>query len=767
MDLHWQNIGDEPALSDYWIHVDFVADSPGAPVANEPAFSWDFPPAKDTSLWQTGFVVKEEGCYFRVPADIPTGRYVVLISLFDRSDPACRIPLRNKTRDVGGHRYRVGQVSVVSERGLPPKVLAYRLVWRVREPRPAPAVRESVFVSYGRLSVGFDPTRPAIRAWRVSGQDLPLGGDETLSGPEAEFVSVSDGRRRTSLAVGADWIFQCRISGDAAVYKCRLRWKQAEVARFDLRFQVGRASLTARVSAVQESPGFQLLSITGPAIVSVPETASGATLALSSRGGRLVNLADSGRHRQVHKLEWDDPLPGAMAVCDDAIAVAWVHSADDRLVSEVSEAECKRGSLGIRFRLRHEVAANNFELLTKRNSEFEVAILTGQEKLTWTDGATWMSKNFRARPAPMYIGSLIYRFDCTRHPGFEQACESAYRLIRRVHALTDGAPQIVYLEGCQISQERHRAAVRALQARAQERACKISIVGPVKSAAVTAAEDWIEASHRIAGWLQDAQITETVALNGFTPHPDGFSGNAVSAFAADETIAAGRQLVDVLKSSGIDVSGGPLVSPLVGAVTHYWDLNRAQAGGPYSSEECVPLVPFVLHGRITYGTSIDDLFGAALALLYGATWTEHWTEETADSQICQRYYFITLPWARTASSLIREYRRDGDWQRLTYENGETVEANLTLAELRVSASGYPIIQNDIATVPLGRHRLAVYSKAAERVCVPLPPGWSSASRPNAEALHSDGSRTPVDLSSDESSICLEAPGGVPVIIHRR
>lgn len=818
VDFHWQNAGDEPADRDYWIFVHFRPEGSLAEPYGPGGFSWDFQPARNTRRWQTGFVVKEEGCYFRVPAGIKPGRYTALVGMYDHENSLKRVPLQNKTRDVGVFRYRVGQVTVVEEPNQPSKVLAYRLVWRVRAPKPLPDLREPRYAAHGRIAVGFDPGRPVIRGWRVNGVDLPLGGDPGMQGPEAEFVSLDDNRYHTSLALDADWMFHCRIAGDLAVYKCRLRWKGKEVARFDIRYQLDRSGLRIRLSSLQESPEFHLLAVTLPSVVSVSETAPGAAMVVSNEGGRLVNITDSGRHRQVQMVSLRDPIPGAVISCHEAFAAVWVKSLDDQLISDIVEAGPKHGTLGVRFTTRVRARKPELEFAPERTSEFEVHVAGAQpgQQCSWIEGAKLLAKYFRARPTPLYFDALVYkvfldgpgRAICTT---FDEALQT----IQRVYHLTNGATQIVYLVGFQhqghstgypdiFSVNKRLGGMRGLKKlmiEAEKYSALVSFHDNFEHAyenspawdpsfvamdgsgdlaqdgRTTGGQPYIispkaylesgKAQRRVDKSLESYPIRKTVHLDIMSAAPVRYDHNPKYSAGADDNMAARRVIIDMWRKRGVDVTSEGLTAPFVGLMSHFWNAGKSQEGGPYSSETPIPFVPFILHGKVTWGGGVDAKYGETLTLLYGATVSEDWHKDVSDQQITDRYYLLTLPWSKLADKEMVDYRREGNQQTVVYQGGDTVEANLETGTYRVTCGGYVIAENNVTMAPISRHELAVYSSRAQRLTVPFPAAWGQPEHLRVEMLTSDGLRTALDYRPAAHAIELDVPATRPIIISKR
>lgn len=809
VDLHWQNVGEEPADRNYWIFVHFCPEDGLDEPYGDDVFTWDFSPALQTSRWQTGFVVKEEGCYFRIPAHIKPGRYRVLVGLFDLEGRGDRIELMNRSRDVGGRRYRVGRVHVVPEPGAPSRLLAYRLVWRVHEPEEQPALREPRYLTRGLLAVGFDPDMPVVRGWRIAGQDLPIAGDAALRGPEAEFRDLESGRWHSSLAVDADWVFNSRITSSAAAYRCRLKWKQHDVATLDIRFRIGRNGLQARLASVAEHKGFHLLSVTLPSLVSVRAETPGAALALPSWGGRLVNIAESARHREVHRLNWEEPVRGAVLTAGESLAVLSHVSADDSVVSEVYEAGSRFGALGVQFTTRIPAERPELEFVPRKVSECEITVTANREpgRAAWMAGAALICAGFRGKPQPLFCDSIVYRIVLKDSGGrVRTTFEQAAAIIRRVNALTFGARQVVCLIGwedpaggaqtdpdlgspdgladlfetaaqsnaglaldvpgdCVCSRSAHfDPALAALDGRGQplrepgSSDCFVNSKTCIESGAAAKCVEGILQAFPLMNQVVPVRLAS--ALSSLHDHnPRAQSG-------ADESLAARRAVLDLWRAKGLEVCARGFIQPYVGLCPHFLDAAQSQDGGPFSHEEAIPLVPAIFHGRVTWGAPLDPKYGEAALLLYGSTFNEDWSAETPDDLIKDRYYLVALPWSRLARLAIRDYKREGTLRRVTYANGDYVEADLDARAWRVVCGGFTISETGLSTVPRGRGEMLVYSVSARRVRIPAPAGWSAGAHIHAESPGQNGHSTQVWCSLSDGFIELDVSAREPVLIRK-
>ncbi len=799
VDLHWQNIGDEPAQKDYWIFVQFCPEGQLDEPSPGHGFSWDFPPARDTSRWQTGFVVKEERCFFRIPPDVEPGRYTVLVGLFDREGTGERVPLRNRSRDVGGHRYRIGTVSVTAEPPPPGRVLGYRLVWRVREPAVEKPARPPRFIGSGRISIGVDPERPVIQSWRSGDQQLPLCGDPTGQGIEAEFAALDSNRVYTSLALGSEWMFNCRIGADAAVYRCRLRFRQREVARFEIRFKATRSGLEARLGTVRESEGFHLLSVTVPALAGIAAREPGSALVIPSMGGRVVDIERSGRHREVHRLTSSEPLPCAAVLCHSAMAAIWARSLEDQVVTETLESDGLRyATVGVRFTHRHRAARPELQFAPGSSgvAELTVAPAPSDARLDWTEAARLFARNFRCRPGALHAGAFSWRLRLQDPRGRTvTTCEQAAELIRQTAALTGGHEQIVYLTGWEgLSRtEDGRKSLDSLRERARAQGAIVSCqVDPGTLCEASAGSDAAlvavdeeghpaksgdrfilspagcvrsgNADARLEEMIRDAGLEKTVLLARMTGDVCRVDHNPEHPAGAEENHDARKKMLALLRRAGLEVSGEWLTGPFAGLVAHFHSADFRQEGGPYSAYRAVPLVPFILHGRVTYASEVDRRYGECLSVLYGCACSEEWTAATPLRHITDRYYLVALPWSRLSCRPMLAWRQSDTTQTVLFGESDYVQVDLERESYTVVAGGYTIAKDHVTTCPVGRRRLAVYSKYGATLQFRLPPGWPDSGEVRAVSLRADGHHEEQSLKSRDGTVEMDAPEGTPVIL---
>ncbi len=244
-------------------------------------------------------------------------------------------------------------------------------------------------------------------------------------------------------------------------------------AEFTLRYAVDGTSVSVTLEDVVEHPGFELISLRLPALVSVDERRPDAWLAHGDGGGDVVRLRDARAGELPPNRFWGDIhgiLPVIMAGHSGAVCVQETTAfMDGTLLSVSGEAPVRRARLGTTkvFRVDGSACydmnlgkavpnscgvAGTPNLMVGQTSACRLDFLEPAGKpLDWLDGARLVRARMPAIPNPFYHDKFIYGIR-TDEPTFAQPSATFARceeIIREVQALTDGAPQLVHLWGWQ------------------------------------------------------------------------------------------------------------------------------------------------------------------------------------------------------------------------------------------------------------------------------------------------------------------------------
>lgn len=332
----------------------------------------------------------------------------------------------------------------------------------------AVAVRHSITDGLFNVTLG---DVPAVVGY--SGEGI-LG----LAGGDPPVVTLYDSSERKLLESGRNFdICYYGFPEDASVlYIGHISMPQGEV-RFDICFRLEGGRFSIQWKCVQEK-GLELVSIAFTRFISTVGSDPTGRLALTARGGRLVEPAACCPGRFEHRFNWImDSFCGCSVMYNrDVTAVVRLNSQDDTLYSQVADSQIgKYAALGVSFRHRYTVADNPYRkvvsvgplscdpadaatypvaesftvhpsstldiFLYRRQSDPETGWVFGMKRLC----ALFPPKQtgiYRDRfVSKIYLGNLGNPKVTT----FEQALD----IIKSVWERTGGAKQICYLVGFQ------------------------------------------------------------------------------------------------------------------------------------------------------------------------------------------------------------------------------------------------------------------------------------------------------------------------------
>ena len=110
------------------------------------------------------------------------------------------------------------------------------------------------------------------------------------------------------------------------------------------------------------------------------------------------------------------------------------------------------------------------------------------------------------------------------------------------------------------------------------------------------------------------------------------------------------------------------------------DRTDADMGFPFDTEEVIPLLQFVLHGKSLYSASL--CCGATHTvvdnLIMGAG-----SRAVLDPEDFSGFYLIDLPWRLLNRRLWQDFQQNGTYRKVTYDADTYVEGDTALDTYRV------------------------------------------------------------------------------------
>jgi hypothetical protein len=260
----------------------------------------------------------------------------------------------------------------------------------------------------------------------------------------------------------------------SAVFHFRADFNGTRAAQFSLRYILRGTTLLVTMEAIEEQPGFELIDVSMPSLVTVRESDEQAWLVHGDQGGSLTMLSQTKPGSLPLNNFWGNvqgTLPIVMVGTAHALCVQETTSYMDGTLLQVSgENGSRRASIGTdkvhrvnggacydlnlgRGMPRNCGNQNTPNLLVEQPSScrLDFAAVTGDPARAWIAAGKLVRNRMPKIPTDFYNDKYVYGIRCDepRFPAPSATFDQCGEIIRRVAALIDNSPQIVHLWGWQ------------------------------------------------------------------------------------------------------------------------------------------------------------------------------------------------------------------------------------------------------------------------------------------------------------------------------
>lgn len=821
--LRWANFGDEPASRDYWVlvHCRMVGE-PEDDVAY-PLFGGDFAPACPTRFWWPGRLVRESVRSAKAWAYAKPGKYALLVGLYS-AERGEALPLANPECGIDG-RLKVCEFEIVPP-GEPVPIRPWEgeflpppEVMHGPEPVALPSLEEALRLHSKEFAVYLDARKPVVLGYQHAGEKAALGG--ALRGREPEYLIYcpehDDYAWSHEGSVGVSYAVHARE--DEVRYRVSLLCGKNPAADLTIRFRLKDESLKITLTDVGEHDEHEFVEAHFPHLVTVSAGEEGAKLVVPTNCGRMVEVTKSAPGGRALTASWFDPIVAGMIYHKRLLALVEVPSLEDEmqaLICESPEGEMW-GSLSVTLRHRHRARRPAEQFICQPSSSASVSLMTatGAQELDWSRGAAHLRERVRAEPDPLYAGSIIYKIlqDCPGWPE-EKAItfKEAEQILALVRDLTDGARQVVYLVGWQ--HEGHDTGyphVFVINERlgSHEDLCDLIHAGERYDAIVSLHDNYDDTYPGHPGWdaevvcrdeegnlrkggvwgpgqayvisphrylrggalervrktLKAYPISKSYHIDVMSFAPRILDFNPSGPASAQLNLQAKLAIVREFNRHGVDVTSEGLTAPFVGRMGHFWHVWRSNEP-VFVGDSRIPLVPFIFHGKTTYGCAqhgagIADDAAWLEALLYGCTFSEDFTKRTPPAHIADRYYLVTVPWALLCREGLHGYQAREGRRKVSYGKNSFIEAAEDGSSYQVVVERR-VVSRDFTTFAPGRNNCYLaYARKGGQVRYPAPRGWKDAQRIEMVPLGPEKPPTLSSVSIADGEVVLVLPAGIP------
>lgn len=685
------------------------------------------------------------------------------------------------------------------------------------------------------LECQIDPSDGLPFAFRLLPSGIVFHGETTGTPPVVRICRLSPRDYANLKLVPAPM----RHLGHAVEARFVARYGEQLAAEFTLRYEIERNTLRLTMQNIVEHPGFELISVSLPALVTVTGDQPDAWLAHGNNGGDMVQLAHAKPGKLAPNSFWGEihaVLPVIMAGHSGAVCVQETTAFMDGTLMCVG-GQASRVAVTLGTLQQHRVDGSGCynmnlgravpntcgdehtpNLLIEDRSALRLNFLAPATKpLTWIDGAKLVRSRMPTVPNPYYHDRYIYgiRVDEPQFPAPGATFVQCEEIIRKVHALTGGAPQLVHLWGWQFrGKDTGYPAVNVVDERlgGYDAMMRLKENARPLNADVSLSDNYDDAYRSSPAWDErfiarkpdgtlwksrpwtgeDSYIQglakymegpgvervrytcERYKLPG-TIHVDVLSYYAIRndwdpAHPASgiRNLRQGRyRVLEEFQKHGVDVTSEGLRYPYIGKMSMSW-----YAGGP---SPCpfggapVPMLTTIYRQTAMWGRNIPRGAGvenlAWMLLFYGEAAHAILSGDVPMEDITDAFYLAMVPWFLLHRRNIEGYTVDGAQSRtLLAGNNSYFDLNWETKVYQLVLDGHAAASNGSCTCPLGDDRIALYRTKDGTAEASLPSNWDPA-RVVAYKLFPDR-RELVTPQLQGRTVRLTVEGRRPIMLFR-
>ena len=227
------------------------------------------------------------------------------------------------------------------------------------------------------------------------------------------------------------------------------------------------------------------------------------------------------------------------------------------------------------------------------------------------------------------------------------------------------------------------------------------------------------------------------------------------------------RVLDIFTRQGIDVVSEELRYPMIGKLTACVDA-RCENALPFGGVN-VPLAPIAYRHCILHGGSGEDIGKQLLYNAHSVRWHLGYDDSFDPMRAAKQYYLLRLPWRLLYPLDVVDYTQAGDMCTLQLTNQSRIEYHGATKEYMVYYQGQCIAHNGCTTCPVDENKIAFYFEseqpATQRILsFPMLPNWKD-EKLHAYRLDATG-RHDISFEVKNSTVFVRVPPHTPVIVEK-
>jgi hypothetical protein len=245
----------------------------------------------------------------------------------------------------------------------------------------------------------------------------------------------------------------------------------------------------------------------------------------------------------------------------------------------------------------------------------------------------------------------------------------------------------------------------------------------------------------------------------------GFNGgrkydfNPESLAGAQKNFEGKLMIIEAFNKKGLDIATEDFTGYFVGHVGTFGNII-AFDNVYFENEESIPLIPFVYHSKTSYGMKISNRAQNLKRFIYGQRaekFTNRRSVFTPDD-----YLLDNLPKQKLYGKAMKSYEKEGDVERVVYEDGSVVVVNIKADTYSVAlAEGVVIAKDYTSFVPMNQNVTMACSRDGGLFTYRIPQSWANRKDIRVVKLNRDGSRESIRLKLKNGNITFQSEANAP------
>jgi len=196
-------------------------------------------------------------------------------------------------------------------------------------------------------------------------------------------------------------------------------------------------------------------------------------------------------------------------------------------------------------------------------------------------------------------------------------------------------------------------------------------------------------------------------------------------------------LIKEFNKRGIDVATEDFTGFFVGYVGTFGDII-AFDNIYFKGEDQIPLIPFIYHGKTSFGMKTSGPSFNVMTFLYGQR-AQEITFKNSDFTV-SNYILDALPKQKLYGKSMKTYEKYDDLERVTYEDGIVVEVNAKTDKYRITLEDGLVIAKDYtAFAPINKNIFLACSREGGIINYRIPNAWKNTEGIKVLGINPDGS----------------------------